>query len=254
MTWTMDDRHAFVELLPELGSSADSDEILEFLKARQEAIVSEAGAVPGIDQVRAGILRALRLANHALLPEAITAARAALAVFPEQIIGAAPALMQRRHPAWVGLCALEAGLSPDIALAYAKAGFEAFAGPQGDGDVFWAMAEAAEDVGWNQRHFELLDLARSAPFLDDEPRAQVVLLWALHAVDTDPTAVGDLILLADDAEAPDRVRIHANWVLAMRAQEAGRAADARMHLVAALALVDADNEPDVAEKLRAALR
>jgi len=252
MTWTAADRHTFADLIAR--QDEQPHDVLEFLAERRAAVVDEAGADPGIDQVRAGILRALREAGDPMYGPCREAAIPVLRAFPQQVQGASPALLQRRHPAWVGLAALEAGMELDDALALARVGFETFAGPQGEGDVLWALAEAAEDVGWAARHEALLRAAVNAEFLDRSQHDQVRLLWALHRIDVpDAPAHDELEALADEVDADVRSRIHALWVLAARYRDADDAASSRRALLAALALVDKDEEPETAARLRQAL-
>lgn len=249
MALTQDDRIAFADLMDELSSEATA----RFLEARAAALVDEAGARPGVDQVRAGLLRALQLHGRPELLPAQEAARHALAHFAEDVASAPPTLLQRRHPAWVGLCALELGMPIDEALALARVGFESIAGPQGVGDLLWAMAEAADEVSWKDRQRELLAAAVQAPFLHDHQRDQVRLLWALERIEDEPEAATELGVIADDVEADDRTRVHALWVLAALCRQRDDAAAARERLLAALALVDEQGEPEVAQRLREAL-
>lgn len=254
MTWTMADRQAFVELLPSLAPGSPAREALAFVSERESVVLREAGAIPGVDQVRAGLLRALRLGESSLFQPAAEAAEAALVAFAEQVRDAPPTLLQRRHPAWVGLASLEAGAPLEEAVRRARLGFETVAGPQGDGDVLWAMAEAAEDVGWSDHHRALLAQAAEADFLDPAPQSQVRLLWALDRLESEPEgAERDLAALTRDVEAPDPVRVHAAWVLSVGARERGERAESQRLLLAALALVDAERDPEVATRLREAL-
>lgn len=252
MPLTMNDRQHVVDHLHELADPSSSS-LIAFLAEREEAALDEVGAMPGIDQVRAALLRAWTRTGHGRLDEAVAHAVAALDSYEAQVAEGSPVLLQRRHPAWVGLAALEAGLPLERATTLASIGFRSVAGPHGDGDVLWAMAEAAEDAGWSDRHAQLLEAAQQAEFLDAAPQAQVRLLWALHRIEQDPAAAGELQRVFDDTEAPDPTRVHAAWVLAIRAQEAGEAATARQHLMGALALVDDDQEPDIAQRIREAL-
>ena len=256
MTWTTADRHAFADLLVHLDAAPER--VLAFLDDRRAALAAEAGADPGVDQVRAGLLRALADADDPDFSVCAEAAIVALRTYPEQIVDASPALLQRRHPAWVGLAAREAGLELAEAIELARAGFQAFAGPQGTGDVLWAMAEAAEDVDWAKHHAELLEAAVASDFLDPGQHDQVRLLWSLHRLENgDAAAQADaeaqLHALADDVDGEERTRIHALWVLAARARQRSDDAAARQALLAALALVDEDEEPDTAQRLRQAL-
>jgi hypothetical protein len=249
---TMSDRQHVVDHLHELAD-APSAELLAFLAEREEAVLDEAGALPGIDQVRAAILRAWTRAEHPRLDQAVANAIGALDAYESELAEGSPVLLQRRHPAWVGLAGLEAGLPLDRAVAYASTGFRSVAGPHAEGDVLWAMAEAAEDAGWSDRHALLLEAAQAADFLDPAPQAQVRLLWALHRIEDDPAAAGELDALFHDVEAPDATRVHAAWILAVRAREGNDAASARQHLIGALALVDEEEEPEVAQRIREAL-
>ena len=252
MTWTMADRSTFVDQLASLETGEGA--AWRFILERLDAAIAEAAAVPGVDQVRAGLVRAFVTAGHPRAPDVIAGARAALDTYATSIQDAPPTLLQRRHPAWVGLTALELGLGADAAIAYARPGFEAYAGAQGDGEILWAMAEAAEDVGWTARRKALLDLAATASFLDPEPLYQVRLILALDAAEAEaPDAADRLRALVDDGDAHDRARIHAAWVLAAIQRDAGETADALRTLTVARDLVDPDEEPEIAERIDAAL-
>jgi hypothetical protein len=249
MAFTQDDRITFADLMDELSSEATA----HFLDAHSDQLVAEAGARPGVDQVRAGLLRALSLHDRPELPEAQQAARHALTHFADDVAGAPPTLLQRRHPAWVGLCALELGLSRDEALSLARVGFESIAGPQGDGDLLWAMAEAADEVDWSTRQHELLEAALTAEFQHRTQHDQVRLLWALQRVESHPEAADELAALGADVDADDRARVHALWVVAALHRRNDAEPRARDALLAALALVDEDDEPEIAQRIREAL-
>lgn len=249
MPFTHDDRLAFADLLDELDTEATAT----FLEARAHVLVDEAAAVPGVDQVRAGLVRAARLHARPERPAIEAAARDALQTFPDTVASAPPTLLQRRHPAWVGLCALEVGHDLDEAIALARVGFESLAGPQEAGDILWAMAEAADEVAWSATHRALLEAAVVSPFRHRDQHDQVRLLWALERVGSDPASLDELDALARDDDADDRARVHALWVLSAVAREAGDTAQVRERLEAALGLVDAESEPEIAQRIEAAL-
>src|SRR5690606_18174655 len=86
----------------------DPDEVVAFVRDHWAQSLEEVGARPGWDQVRAGLLRVLpRLVDRRAREEALDAAGAALAAYPEDAASGEPAVLLARHPAWVGLAAME---------------------------------------------------------------------------------------------------------------------------------------------------
>ncbi len=254
MPWTMADRHSFVDLMSSLETEGSRSRAVDFTRERSSTLLDEVSALPGVDQVRAGLLRAMKLADDPRWSEAASAAKSAIEAYVREAPTASPTLLQRRHPAWVGLAALESGLELDVAIASARAGFEAYAGKQDDGDVLWAMAEAADDVGWATRHAELLNIAVNAPFTDTDHRDQVRLLLALELAERDAdAALAPLTAIAADEEASERARVHASWVAAALYRRAADTVSAERLLRSALELIDRDAEPDIAERLELAI-
>jgi hypothetical protein len=62
-----------------------------------------------------------------------------------------------------------------------------------------------------------------------------------------------LAAVADAAAAPDSCRTHARWAVALQHEERGDPGGAARWYERALEGVDADEEPDIAERIRDAL-
>ncbi|MCB9681458.1 MAG: hypothetical protein H6733_08295 [Alphaproteobacteria bacterium] len=264
MTLTPDDRATFLDLLPGLAPGADAAGVLAFFRAHEAACLDELGSVPGFDQVRAGVLRILPAAVPA--PEARAAwldrARVALDAFEPASLTRAEAL--RRHPAWVAVCLLElaaqTGQPVDEAVARAEAvaaaGFASTAPdqPRGSGEVLWAIAEAAEEQGWVDHVDGLLERAARATFTDPENLGRVRLVQVLRLLsDEQPQAAAATEALLTLPHLDTRTRVHALWIGALLDQQVDRMGRAVDRLHEALDLVDADEDPDVAQRLRATL-
>jgi hypothetical protein len=250
MALTPDDRRAFLELLPALGPGADRAPVQHFVDAHLEACLDEVVADPGFDQVRCGLLRAL--AERLPADELEAVRHQALGIvdgFAEVVASGDATLTLARHPAWVGLCRLEAIAAPDdadvdAAVGLATAGFTQLTGSApAEGDVLWALAEAADEVAWTGRAAELLERAADAPFTEPHDRSRVRLLRALARLEHgDPTAAELLEEIARSTEAPDQSRAHAWWVLAALARQDGDTPLSRSRLRQARELVDPEDE------------
>lgn len=260
---TPEERAAWLALLPRLAPGEDASEALRFVRAHQEACLAELGAEPGFDQVRAGLLRIL----PALVPESearqplLDAADAALAAFPAFDLHGAGAL--RRHPAWVALAAIELealrGVEGafDRAVALAASGFERVSphDPHGVGELLWAIAEVAAEVGWSDRVDPLLEAAATSGFVEIENLGRVRLLQLLRLLDVDdPGASAAVDALISLVPLDPATRAHALWIGAHLDRQAGRLARAVERLETALDEVDLDEEPEVGARIRAALR
>jgi len=256
-----DDRAAFLELVPALGDDVDPRPILHFARTHRQALLDELVAVPGVARIRAAVLR--------LLPELV----------PEQADRApllsrtGDALLQpptdhpmdrlQRHPAWIGLGVLElATLQPGWqddpvgrAVELSSRAFQAAGADDliGDGEVIWAMAEEASEVGWSSRAHLLLERVPDAAFASPERRAEALLVAGLTRLQRGEHATELLTPLPDDEHASSRTRTHAAWVLAQVARQDGRAADAKHWLDRAASTVDRSADPQVAERIDAAL-
>lgn len=259
MPLSPDDRATFLELLSELGDDVDPRRVHAFASTHRHALLDELVAVPGVARIRAGVLRLL---PH-LVPEA--AGRAPL------LAQAAEALMQpptdhpldrvSRHPAWIGLGVLELaalqGWDADPierAVQLAARAFEAAgAADIGEGEVLWAMAEEAAEVGWGSRARLLLQRLPDADFASSERRAEALLVLALSRLQSGGAATELLQALTDDADASARVRTHAAWILGQLARQSGDDEAARGWLRKAAERVDREADPEVAARIDEAL-
>lgn len=256
------DRAAFLEMFADLGPEGEGKKAAAFLREHGDAALAELGARPGMDQVRAGVLRALPLLDVDAAPYQ-KAALEALDGFAEDVAQPDPAILLERAPAWAGLAYLEAlgskGWTPEAtreAIALARVGFAAARLEGiGDGELLWALAEAAGEVGWTDRERLLLDEARGAAFADDERAAEVELLFALRCLqDGDPEGVLILEQVAQSESAATRTRVHARAVRGAIAQEQEELAVALTWFQSARAEVEADVEPEIAAQLDDVIR
>jgi hypothetical protein len=236
-----------------------------FLREHKELLLGELGAVPGVDAVRAAVVRHLPtlIGDRGGREVWLQRAAAALRAYPDNVASGDPLGLMTRHPAWVGLCHLEladalggdASAAREVAIAHARLGFMASArGDVGDGEILWAMAEAAEEVGWLERSDELLALAAEASFVDQVARDQVRLLRGTRLAIDDPSAARALLVpVADDEGLPHPVRVQAAFVLARITEAEGDLPGARSWLTLALDSVDPHDDPRVEQTLRAEL-
>jgi len=264
MPLSTDDRAAFLALLPLLGPGASDDGVDVMVRDHWRACLDEVGADPGFDKVRAGLIRVFRqrLAANPDVGRSLAKAVQVVKGFPEQVAAGDATLLLARHPAWVGLSALElADWDPTVArdplewaLTLAAAGFSVLAGKGaiGRGEVLWALAEEAAEVGWSDRARGLLAQASRGPFADPAHGVQVRLLLALRLLDDgDPEAEALLEQVARSAEADGRTATHARHLLAELHAEASDAEGARYWFGQALQSVDPEEEPAIAERLAA---
>ncbi len=259
MPLTTEERATLLELFPTVHAGGATPSTLAWAEARRDAVLEELGSIPGFDTTRAAVLRMLpALVTVDELGPALDAADTALDEYPASVAEGDPMVLLARHPAWVGLAAWQIHRmrpgNADRAVALAAAGFAATSAPAGRGEVLWALSETAEEAGWTDDAAALLALAGDGPFALPDTEWEVALLLALAAAEADaPDAAARLERVAESADAPDRTRTHARWVLAVRAQEARDNAGFQRWMGDALAGVDAEAEPDVAERIRAAL-
>jgi len=257
------DRSALLALMPLLGPDRDPEGVLALVRDRWLACIDEVQADPGFDKVRAALIRILRteLAADPEVRDALRGAARVVRSFPEAVMDGDATLLLARHPAWVGLCALELAkwdrsLAPnplEWAITLARVGFSVLIGKAdaGRGEVLWALAEEAESVGWYQTGRQLLEVASAAPFADPDHAVQVRLLLALRRLeDGEPEAADLLEEVARSSTADARIVTHARHVLAGMRIRAGDAGGARYWFEQALASVDPDEEPTIAERLR----
>jgi hypothetical protein len=255
------DAHARAELialLPHLEAGVDTS-LVAFVRDHYHALLAEAGALPGVDQTRAAVIRLLRLGLFgADAPAAFEAARDALRAYPAQLATEDVSLLVSRHPAWVGLCSveLEEGLV-DEAIALARAGFGALPvpAPAGPGELLWAMAEEAEAVEWDARARDLLTAACDAEFDDPENAFRVRLLLAVRLVSEDETEAGLALLgeIAESSDADDETRVQAWWAIAQVRRDQGDELAARAALTEAHALALTGDDDAAADRILAAI-
>ena len=267
MGFTNQEREAFLALFQDLGPDAAGHQASAFVDNLREASIKELSAVPGFDQVRAGLARTLREqldGDERVAAE--SACRLAIQAYLDSLdtTDFDPLLLLARHPAWVAIASMELDrwsavpLQQSIvrAVAIATAGFAAVGDGQatGRGEVLWAIAEQADDAGWTQTATQLYESAIDAPFATDEGQSQVRLLLALRWVeDGDPRADQMLSDVAENALATRRSRIHAAWVLAAMRAESGHSADALRLLETARSLVDDDEEAEIGQRIEDAI-
>lgn len=266
MRLTDADRASLAALLPHLGPDSDPEPILAFVRDHWLDLHACLGEQPGDERVRAALIRVAPLVlSEVDALSALEAAREALEGYPAAVAEGDLLLTVERHPAWVGLAALElATVAPTLfprgvagAVALAKVGFAALAGPDpaGDGEVLWAMAEQAEEVGWTDRARTLMEAATQAAFSDPAQRERVKLLRAHQLADDgeDEAAAQLLLEVSDSDEADDEERVHALLVLAELRERAGDVPRARGHLREAYDELVSQGDDERAERVRAAL-
>jgi hypothetical protein len=247
-----------------LGPGGDAGPMRTLVQAQPAACLEAVGELPGVDQLRAGLLRAL----PAVVGDTDErrawweAADAAIAAYEPEALD--PADQLRRHPSWVGLCVLELAeqrgepieQALGRAVALARRGFRALPGrvASGDGEVLWALAESAGEVGWWDWSHRLLDAARGAEFAEPELRDKVELLVVLSRLEAGDEAVDEALDALIAAEPTDeQTFVHALWIGAQRDREAGRLERARARLALALTELGEDSPPEVGERISAAL-
>lgn len=258
-------RTHFVGLMGALGPDCDISGVLGFARGREEECLGELACDPGIDQVRAGMVRLLPflVEGDQERQKWLSATAQVLDAFPAQVASEGAPLLLRRHPAWVGLCSLEVSAFEELdihaalrrAVDLAAVGFRALDRVDvGDGEVLWAMAEQAEDTGWTDRSRQLLALAVDADFADSANQQQVRFLAALRDLDNRGRDLSALTDVANHPASPERTRVHALWVLGQIAAENGDTKTARGHFERALTFVDHDADSEVTERIQGALK
>ncbi|MCA9567274.1 MAG: hypothetical protein KC656_05505 [Myxococcales bacterium] len=245
-----------LELQPEVDQA--------FLDANRDALLAALVEDPGVDSVRAAVLRELdrfgldAARRDGLLQDVARVLRG----YPEAVASGDPLQLMARHPAWVGLCHLELverlegdrDAALEVAVQHARLGFSAAAqGPVQDGETLWAMAETAEDVGWDDRAHTLLEHALHATFADDGAREQVVLLLGTRLAGSDPGRASALLGPVVEGEGDVPTRVQASFVLARIAEAADLVGDARDHLERAAAIAGEAGDHHVVRALQAEL-
>jgi hypothetical protein len=244
---------ALLESLPDVDDA--------FLQTHREVLLAAVGEVPGVDSVRAAVVRLLpRLVTEPLALEGhLQAAARALRAYPDAVTAGDPLALMARHPAWVGLAHLEVaealGGDPSdafaVAVEHARLGFSAAAGGAvQDGEVLWAMAETAEEAGWRDRAEQLLSRAVDAPFADPVSRCQVLLLAGQSVASSDPERASGYLTTVLDADVPHPLQVQAAFVLAHIAESDGDFSASVHWLQDALGRVDPEDDPRVAATLR----
>ncbi len=260
MSLSQEDLLAFTQQLRDLGPDQDRSAVIAWARTRTRELLAAVQLLETPDAVRAGILR--------ILPELVPDPAQQVPV----LRGAGQALFDSSHsdllattrdPAWVGLAVLElAERVPEFeadplqrAVAMARRGFVTTPDlPAGPGEVLWAMAERADHVGWEDRADPLFEAALAAPFESLENAAQVRLLVALRRLEHQEPGAEDLLRqVVGFEESPRQSRVHAGWILGLRAQERGDLAEARARLEACLVDVDPDLDGDAAVRITKAL-
>ena len=260
---TPEARAEVLALAPSLAPGADASAVLPALRAHQDGLLAEIGAVPGSDAVRALGLRALPLLglDEAARRAVLASARSALDAFDGSALDPQAAL--RRHPSWLVIAAREwadgagdADADAVVARAWAEAS-HALARlspgePAAAGEIAWAVAEKAAEVGWDDHAEPLFDRAEAGPFADAETLGRIRLVRLLRRLDRGDFAVGPAVAaLLATSPLDDQTAVHAHWIAALHAHEQGALSDAMDHLDAAEARVDPDDAPEIVGRIRA---
>jgi hypothetical protein len=167
----------------------------------------------------------------------------------------------RRHPSWVALCRLELGeqrgepFDENVAsaLSLARSGFAHLSGRPmaGEGEVLWAIAETASEVGWSDRAAPLMDLAEHVAFADPENLNRVRLIQLMASVDaTDADEAGRVEQIETSEHVDDQTFVHAMWIGAHLDRASGRLPRALERLQVALERIDEEETPDVHARIR----
>lgn len=257
MGLTSEERSELIERLSELADGAERSSIEHFVASRWARCVEDLGDPDLEPRTRAGLARAL--VGGVDVPWA--RAEQALAGYPAALAEAGPEFQMVHHPAWVGLATIEVGTQgqgdapTDEVLARAversAAGFRASTREEpARGEVLWAMAEVAEEVGWYPRSEQLLRFALAGPFAAAETRGQIELLLAMIEVRRgDAGGIERLMRVIEDEDAPDSARAHAGWIAAHKRLEAGDRSGAIALLSAARERVDEEEDPEIADRV-----
>ena len=265
MSLSTDERTEFIQLMSDLGPDCDRTRILRFVADRREQLLNELVVVPGVEQIRAGILRLMPEleVNTSDLANLLGEVRKAIEtpyVAPEKHVG--PGSLSR-HPAWIGLSCLELcqleekdeGVALEEAVNLSSAAFAA----QGEldsvglGEVLWAMSEEAESVHWLVTSRRLLFLANDGPFKQLDHRHQVTLLSGMYAAERDPLEAEKLLSTLFDQKVAAETQVHARWVVAHLRLDQGDTDGACSCIEKALLLSQEEENPEVTRKLMAFL-
>jgi hypothetical protein len=225
MSFSVEDRLQFVKWMTDLGPDCDRTRVLRFVQARQEDAFSELVEQPGYEQVRAGLLRLLPdLVPDASQREGMLKSVGEAITAPVQNKAQDIHGILVRHPAWVGLSVLEfcelvgradGGLDWAVELAGQAFLLQGGSHGVGRGEVLWAMAEQAEEVGWIERTGYLLNEAHKGPFDVAEHEQQVKLLLAMRFLEQ-KSSQGEILLdtILESEDSDEQTFVHAVWVKA----------------------------------------
>lgn len=257
MSWSEADLSSFLAGLSDLAPGRDVSPWVRWCAERGDATREEIGRAPGDERARAGLLRLLPA--MAMAPEEVARwradARAALATWAATDH---PADWVARPPAWLGLATWEladgegASESEGMALAMRAASGAFAAMPDrpaaAEGEVAWAMAEVASEVGWSDRAGPLWERALAGPFSDPGYAAQVAWLVAAEVAGADlPRARALLEGAAQVDDADDATLLGVLLLAAELALRDGDGDGARQRLaIAAELLADAGDDDDAA--------
>ena len=259
MSLSSNDRAHLLSLIAELGPRGDRRIFTRAVQALGPGALDEYGAQPGHDQLRAALVRVLDTLIAEKDREAVLlSVEGALKAYPRHLQSDDPLLKVARHPAWVGMAALEcdrqAGRDADLnrAVQLARLGFGQEQ-PSDRGEVLWAMAEQAEEAGWTDTATNLLSAALESPFHDEDGRGEVRLVYGLRlAEDSHPDATRILTEVAT-ATGPLKRRIHARWVLAAMVKQTDPQG-AIAHLSEALVMARQDDDTRIVQQIEGAMR
>ena len=255
MSLSTEDRLRFVQWMSDLGPDCDRTRILGLVNSQRDQAIEELLENPGMEQIRAGLLRLLPnfVADEKERAQVLADVGPILTNGTNSDDQQAPSGLSR-HPAWIGLSIMEysdlmeredGGL--DWAVEYAGQGFNFQGGHHGvgRGEILWAMAEQAEEVGWLTRTWQLLEAALQSPFAHEEHKEQVALLVALRLMEVQPER-GEVVLdgILSSEHADEQTYIHASWVKAHILKERDDTMAAHACIRSAL---DALDETDTAQ-------
>lgn len=260
MALSPEERAEFIELIPELGDDVDPRRVYSFARRHREQLLDELVKVPGVSKIRAACIRLIsKLESDGARKEALLSEAAGAVMQPPTDH---PMDRLSRHPAWVGLCVLELAQQQNewdvdpleralelSSRSFAAAGVERF----DRGEVLWAMAEEASDVGWDQTAQALFAALEAAQFADSGVEADALVVLGIRRIQDgrDPSDVLERAHVLDGAS--DQARTHSAWMLAHWHQGQDALKLACHWFSRAAESVDRDADPDVAARIDAAL-
>lgn len=264
MPFSSEERLQFMKWMTDLGPDCDRSQVLRWVTANTKTTLEELVATPGHEQVRTGILRLMadfvtdRKERDRILPAVGKAITMPVSADAKQSEG-----MFTRHPAWIGLSVMEfcdltqredGGLDWAVELAGQAFVIQGGSLDVGRGEVLWAMAEQAEEVGWFDRVNFLLKEARKGPFQLPEHEWQVTLLVAMRKLEREESAGESLIdSLLEAEEADEQTFVHAVWIKAHLLRERGLEKEAKSWIQRALEALDDEASVQVKQRLHSFL-